>query len=85
MVPPDGYLLRLDVLANEKLRHALLHLLYPLGNLDRMDLVLRGDLVNGLDALKSFERDARLELGVVGSTFSTHRGYGASTDGAWST
>jgi hypothetical protein len=33
-----------------------------------VDLILGGDLVDGLDALEGLEGDARLELGAVGSS-----------------
>jgi hypothetical protein len=39
---------------------------------ERMDVVLLGDLSDGLEALERFERHTGLEFGVVSSTFGFH-------------
>jgi hypothetical protein len=48
------------------------HGLLPFGNLHRMDVEILGDLLDGLDALERFERDAGFEFWFVSSSFCFH-------------
>ena len=48
------------------------HGLFPVGDLDRMDVEFLGDLLDGLDALERYERYAGLEFWFVSSSFCFH-------------
>ena len=66
----------------EELAHALLELLLPLRDLYGVDLVLGGDLMDRLNAVQRFKRDASFELGAVVAALAFHGFHGAcSADG----
>ena len=48
------------------------HGFLPIGNLHGMDVEFLGDLLDGLDALERFERDAGFKFGFVSSSFCFH-------------
>ena len=59
------------VLPLEDRGHVLLELLLPLRDLDWVDFVGRGDLMDRLNALEGFQSHAGLEFGAVGSALSS--------------
>src|SRR5690606_42081053 len=56
----------------ESLRQPLQQLLLPGADLDGIDPLVLGDLVDGLDALERLKGDPRLEFGAVRSSLSLH-------------
>jgi len=87
MGSPDAYLLvlhgfiRACVLALENLCHPLLQFLLPLRNLDGVNLVLGGDLVDRPEPLQGFKRDTGFEFGSVGSALVAIADHDASPSG----
>jgi hypothetical protein len=56
----------------EDLRQAIRQLFLPGADLDRMNPLVLGNLVEGFDALERLKGDPRLEFGAVRSSFSLH-------------
>ena len=47
----------------------------PVGNLNRMDVEILGDFLDGLDALERLKRHAGFTIGFVSSSFGFHFGW----------
>ena len=48
------------------------HLLLPIGDLPRMNIVVLGDLLNGLEPFRSFKRHSGLKFGIVSLSLCFH-------------